>query len=466
MKAPDRERAKILLRVRNGATTPEEAENWARDNGFEPFANEPDPLMFDALKEAKWTLPMAAAWFIWRSVDAVRDQWNPARITWKRWVEDLTSARKQFRRRRRWRLKKFGPANLAELFLQTGFGDGEGLPFANRDSPANSRNPRSRLKLALISGKLAATYGETGNEIPRSSWDHGFDQLARTPRLPRKLDTSARKVVEFPFVAEIKRKTQELLAKPLPEGYSDDSAPDETSIDLPDLGPDASDEIPKNARAVVLSRRAIFEIGPYDGDCEIYADRECVVEVEREISQREYDSPEWDLGQALGWFAYRDRNGFRSLWAADLNPRPTYHGKSYNISDYTDDPTAALKQALLAESLEGYIDGKKVLSEEWLGAEIWDRLDVIFLGRDVRRTRAKARAPKVASPKKISMAEARKIYDEIQISRDPGTAELGVNKLWEIAKRHGATRTQIIDIHAEKNPDRKPGRKNNPFLAP
>jgi hypothetical protein len=274
MKAPDLESAKILRRVGNGAMTPEEAENWARDNGFEPFANEPNPSMFDQMREAKWTLSMAAAWFIWRSDDAVSDQWNQARDVSRWWVEDFTTAIRWYRCRRRWRLKKLGAATLAELFLQTGFGLGEGLPFPNSDSPANSRNPRSRLKQALISGKLAATYGETGGEIPASSWVQGFDQLARPPRPPSKMDTRAREAAEFPFVTDMKRHARELLEKPLPEGYSNDPSPHEIPMDLPDLGPDPLDEIPKNARVVVLSRRAIFENAQYDGDYEIYVDRE------------------------------------------------------------------------------------------------------------------------------------------------------------------------------------------------
>ena len=32
-----------------------------------------------------WTAPMAAAWFIWRAPDAVRDQWDRGRQGWTIW---------------------------------------------------------------------------------------------------------------------------------------------------------------------------------------------------------------------------------------------------------------------------------------------------------------------------------------------------------------------------------------------
>ena len=50
--------------------------------GFEPFPPFPNIAEFDPMGEQEWTLPMAAAWFIWRSVDAVRDQWIHFRRSW------------------------------------------------------------------------------------------------------------------------------------------------------------------------------------------------------------------------------------------------------------------------------------------------------------------------------------------------------------------------------------------------
>jgi hypothetical protein len=75
----DRERTRIILDVQNGRLTPEEAEALAEKMGLDAFEKAPDPLIFDPDEKKHWTLPMAAAWFIWRSADAVRDQMDGAR---------------------------------------------------------------------------------------------------------------------------------------------------------------------------------------------------------------------------------------------------------------------------------------------------------------------------------------------------------------------------------------------------
>ena len=89
--ALDRERNRVFIAVKNGRMAPEEAEALAKEKGFERFEATPDPSAFDPMTEAEWTLPMAAAWFIWRSPDAVRDQWDLARKGWKKWVPRPTS---------------------------------------------------------------------------------------------------------------------------------------------------------------------------------------------------------------------------------------------------------------------------------------------------------------------------------------------------------------------------------------
>jgi hypothetical protein len=78
-------RAIKLADVRNGRITPEDAEKWAKDQGQEPFERKPVLPADEIMALEKWTAPMAAAWFIWRSPDAVRDQWDKARQGWTIW---------------------------------------------------------------------------------------------------------------------------------------------------------------------------------------------------------------------------------------------------------------------------------------------------------------------------------------------------------------------------------------------
>jgi hypothetical protein len=75
-------RAEIIESVRLGDISPQMAELWNSNMGWEPFPDFRDKTKFDPMQESEWTLPMAAAWFIWRSLDAVRDQWPIYRRAW------------------------------------------------------------------------------------------------------------------------------------------------------------------------------------------------------------------------------------------------------------------------------------------------------------------------------------------------------------------------------------------------
>jgi hypothetical protein len=75
-------REMILAMARFGEISPSTAEKWIREEGFEPIPPFPHIAAFDPMQEPEWTLPMAAAWFIWHSSDAVRDQWMRYRRAW------------------------------------------------------------------------------------------------------------------------------------------------------------------------------------------------------------------------------------------------------------------------------------------------------------------------------------------------------------------------------------------------
>ena len=118
-------REELYRKVERQRLSPVEADDRLRQLGLKPFESRFDQSNFEPMQEEEWTLPMATAWFIWRSCDAVRDQWDPARKGWRKWVRTP-------RRRNliaaphgpRWKLKNFGNASLAEVFGQAGLSGG------------------------------------------------------------------------------------------------------------------------------------------------------------------------------------------------------------------------------------------------------------------------------------------------------------------------------------------------------
>ncbi len=65
--------------VQNGEMTPEEAEAEAKRLGVGPLRKVADPAQFDPTSKATWTLAMAVAWIVWRTPDAVRENWDDYR---------------------------------------------------------------------------------------------------------------------------------------------------------------------------------------------------------------------------------------------------------------------------------------------------------------------------------------------------------------------------------------------------
>jgi len=104
---PDRET--ILASVRFGRISPSMAEKWISHMGHPPVQPLGNIATFDPMQEQEWTLPMAAAWFIWRSVEAVREQWIAFRRCW------LASAEPS-------NLKALTEVSLRELFAWADLG--------------------------------------------------------------------------------------------------------------------------------------------------------------------------------------------------------------------------------------------------------------------------------------------------------------------------------------------------------
>ena len=158
-------RARKLAEVAKGRLSREEAEEWARGQGLKPFAYKPDVPAADVMALDYWTAPMAAAWFIWRAPDAVRDQWDRGRQGWTIW--ERIPALRRTESIGLWRLKRVGPAKLAEVFSQAGLAKEVARsppPPRNATLGANSMtdNPYDRMRLVLEGGLLQGSYRVAG----------------------------------------------------------------------------------------------------------------------------------------------------------------------------------------------------------------------------------------------------------------------------------------------------------------
>lgn len=112
MPGGDSRRDELIEQVRSGAMSPEEAEKEAARLGLRAIAYRPDPTDHDPMQERFWTLPMAVAWIAYRTVDAVRENWDAYRLECVHWrfSEQLRAPG-----RSGFDLFNFSPANLRRL---------------------------------------------------------------------------------------------------------------------------------------------------------------------------------------------------------------------------------------------------------------------------------------------------------------------------------------------------------------
>lgn len=316
------ERNKMLAAVARGRLTFQQAEAWARERGQAPLARRPDTSGLDPMQEEHWTLPMAAAWFIWRSPAAVSDQWDRAREGWAHW-----------RRvgRRGWRLRRLGRASLDDVLSQAGFGD-------LRNSNRRSDNPRGRLKEALVSGKLTAVRtwqgGSEGVEVPKQ-WSRLFDILAqprsKPPRSPSRASQEKGTVPRRPGSGGSKEyegpradNTTTTLAcgmseqRPALGGASPEDEEMLAGLALPIVKDDA-DLQPFVEHDADLQPSEIIREDEFD----FVMSREQVIEAEKTITRAEFERTVWGIEQVVGWVAYQDEAKFRSLSKIDFGPPNT-----------------------------------------------------------------------------------------------------------------------------------------------
>ena len=140
----------------------------------------PEFAHFTAGSAERWTLPMAAAWFIWRDLAAVEDQWKIVTGAWAPVFDPPIFILGHHRRQ---------PGTLACVFQQAGYACGR-RPYRRietiDDLPSpTTTDPYERLRFALQSGRLRATIVQEFDEGGDLTEDYegvddwlNFDSLA------------------------------------------------------------------------------------------------------------------------------------------------------------------------------------------------------------------------------------------------------------------------------------------------
>jgi hypothetical protein len=289
------ERNDVIDRVKHLSMSPWEAERWAEENGLEPFSKRPDPTNFDPMREPQWTLPMAAAWFLWRSPDAVRDYWDDFRKSWSVWrrIRKTSGATEDFT----CELMAMPNANLREIFASRDILRFPHIWPWDTESPLNrlpvpersfDSSPRQRFSAALASESLNATGLLTmGKEQKRTSVPAEFLRLY------------------FRYLSR---------GATLSEDYKRDLA--------------------------LVSRKTL----PLRYE-HILVERDAVIAADEAASRQEFDAQEWLIEHALGWIAYRNPNRFRLL-ARGAPSRPPGARATYPLDFVNHNPTLTLETAL------------------------------------------------------------------------------------------------------------------------
>ncbi|WP_395449381.1 hypothetical protein ACHMW7_05775 [Aminobacter sp. UC22_36] len=68
-----------------GRVSPADALSLTEKWGLPPLDRRPNAASFDPMRQAKWTLAMTVAWIVWRTSEAVRDNWDSYRIECWEW---------------------------------------------------------------------------------------------------------------------------------------------------------------------------------------------------------------------------------------------------------------------------------------------------------------------------------------------------------------------------------------------
>jgi hypothetical protein len=110
-------RDQLIDDVQHGRKTPTEAEEEAARHCVGPLASAPDPIEFDPMKEAWWSLPMTIAWILWRSKDQVREHWDKYRLECWDWHFGRWQVGVHGNVQEGWFLKQRPPASMEQMMI-------------------------------------------------------------------------------------------------------------------------------------------------------------------------------------------------------------------------------------------------------------------------------------------------------------------------------------------------------------
>jgi hypothetical protein len=309
----DQDRQARLEMVADGLLKPDDAERWARRKGQNGFAINPhlhDPNRVNSVLSSlpeKWTLPMVAAWFVWRSPLAVFDQVDASREGWKKWVQ--ISPPVALGIGAKYQLENVGRASFSEI-LQEAYPE---IEEARREAQRSAAPLTNSAPRKSNSRSRALTV----------AWRQG--QALAIGRLQKAL------------LSEILRAFNATRGVP--------RSPNEWHIYFNQLAPPADEII---SSSIELNS---------------YFLRHQVVEAESRMTAHELDTPLLGVNAALGWVAYQRRTHFRALDKGDVSGR-RYRGQTYPNCFESDRPVQDLFYAIVEGRLKGYRDGVEVALAE------------------------------------------------------------------------------------------------------
>jgi hypothetical protein len=307
---PNREQ--IFDCVRQGELSPTMAEAWLDSMGYGSVPTLTDLRSLDPMLEREWTLPMAAAWFIWRSPIAVRDQWDRYRLLWL-----ANSDIKQ--------LTPLLGVSLYYLFL------GADLSRFQPSTPLRSQRraskripkvnisdtlPAKRLLDALVSRRLNVT----GSIV---------ETLERSPVAPQYLDA---------YFTHLMRKNKSLAPSSKDTAYRESGTP------------------------------------PRPQYTELRVLRDEVLSTDEFYSQEEFDHVSWTTDRVLGWIAERNSRRLRSLSPIKHPSRSkTGPGPIYTFDFVDTNPDKALLAALRQDQISADVAGPAGSWLKTLTPQYWRR---------------------------------------------------------------------------------------------
>ena len=328
-----------LRRAHCGLSTPEEIEAELAAKGLPALAFAPDPARFDPIAQPWWTLPMAAAWIIWRTPHAVRRVWHEYRRKTRQWI---------------------GPQQV-EVW------DGRATrSFGYRVSKTVTGFALGPLgALHLLQVLLRAELGDPKDGPPVLSGE------ATRAQLWARLQSGALVVEGMRYPGSERAPLRDAEWIDLDPYYQDDWPTDSIG--------NQSEKAPRFTGLRVRSSD-VLRLWPSTGNDMAPTSNESE-QRERE-RLRDFKRPEWTLGQTLSWIAYRylarlgcfsDKASVRVLFF-EYPPEPALLDR---------DCQTTLRAALVEGRLTAIRNGKRLPPESWVGASIWDFEDVWFRKVDV-----------------------------------------------------------------------------------